>query len=143
MDPDAMTKLLGDHIYNIEEEEYWEAYRHTLKSPYELRANDGDEERGTTPNDDEDGSEGKSDTSSDGNSNYRGHDDDDSNTNSDDNNKSYYNSYNGGDWGEPPSDKEDEDADLFYEEYDDNVDYHGQDLEDNAEANRWSDIDSD
>ena len=25
MDPDAMTTLLGDHIYNIEEEEYWEA----------------------------------------------------------------------------------------------------------------------
>ena len=24
MDPDAMTTLLGDHIYNIEEEEYWE-----------------------------------------------------------------------------------------------------------------------
>ena len=24
MDPDAMTTLLGDYIYNIEEEEYWE-----------------------------------------------------------------------------------------------------------------------
>ena len=31
MDPDAMTTLLRDHIYNIEEEEYWEACQHTLK----------------------------------------------------------------------------------------------------------------
>ena len=47
MDPDAMTTLLGDHIYNIEEEEeYWEACQHTLESPYELRANDKDEEGG-------------------------------------------------------------------------------------------------
>ena len=29
MDPDAMTTLLRDHIYNIEEEEYWEAYQNT------------------------------------------------------------------------------------------------------------------
>ena len=45
---DAMTTLLGDHIYNIEEE-YWEACQHTLKSPYELKANDGDEEGGNSP----------------------------------------------------------------------------------------------
>ena len=44
IDPDAMTTLLGDAIYNIKEEEYWEARQHTLKSPYELRANDEDEE---------------------------------------------------------------------------------------------------
>ena len=39
-----MTILLGDPICNIEEEEYWEACQHTLKSPYELKANDEDEE---------------------------------------------------------------------------------------------------
>ena len=44
MDLDAMTTFLGDYIYNIEEKEYWEACQHTLNSPYELRANDGDEE---------------------------------------------------------------------------------------------------
>ena len=42
MDLDATTTLLGDLICNIEEEEYWEAYQHTLKNLYELRANDGD-----------------------------------------------------------------------------------------------------
>ena len=54
MDPDAMTTLLGDHIYNIEEEEYWEACQHMLKNPYELKANDENEEGGTTLSDDED-----------------------------------------------------------------------------------------
>ena len=39
-----MTILLGDPICNIEEEEYWEACQHALKSPYELKANDEDEE---------------------------------------------------------------------------------------------------
>ena len=55
----------------------------------------------------------------------------------------YDSPYNGDDWGEPPSDREDKDADLFYEEYDDEVDYYGQDIEDDAEANRWSDTNSD
>ena len=32
MGPDAMTTLLGDAICNIEEEEYWEACQHALKS---------------------------------------------------------------------------------------------------------------
>ena len=78
MDPVAMTTLLGDHICNIEKEEYWEACQHTLKSPYKQRANDGDKEGGTTPSDDEDGSEDKSDSSSsDDSGNDRGHDDDD------------------------------------------------------------------
>ena len=40
MDPNAMTMLLGDHIYK--EEEYWEAFQHMLKSPYELKVNDED-----------------------------------------------------------------------------------------------------
>ena len=39
-----MTTLLKDAICNIEEEEYWEARQHELKSQYELRANDEDEE---------------------------------------------------------------------------------------------------
>ena len=76
MDPDAITTLLGDGIYNIEEEEYWKACQHTLKSPYELKANDGDKEGGTTLSDDEDGSEDKSDSSSDNSSSDNGHDDD-------------------------------------------------------------------
>ena len=83
MDPDAMTMLFGDHIYNIEEEEYWEACKHTLKSLYELRANDGDKEGGTAPND-----------------------------------------------------REDENADLFCEEYGSDVDYYDQDIEDDVKANR-------
>ena len=142
MDPDAMTTFLGDPICNIEEEEYWEAFQHTLKSPYELRANDEDEEGGTAPSDNEDGSEDKS-NSSDNSSHDSGHDDDDSSTNSVDNNKSYDSPYSGDDWGEPPSDREDEDADLFYEEYDSDVDHYNEDIEDDAEANRWSDTDND
>ena len=37
----------------------------------------------------------------------------------------------------------DEDADLFYEEYDNDVDYYDEDIEDDAEANKWSDTNSD
>ena len=143
MDLDAMTTFLGDHICNIEEEEYWEAYQHTLKSLYELRANDEDEKKGTTPSDDEDGSEDKSDSSSDNSSSNNGHDDDDSSTNSDNNSRSYDGPYSGGDWGEPPSDREDEDVDLFYKEYDSDVDYYNEDIEDDTKTNRWSDTDSD
>ena len=32
--------------------------------------------------------------------------------------------------------------DLFYEEYDNDVDYYDEDIKDDVEANRWSDIDS-
>ena len=46
MDPDAMTTLLGNAICNIDEEEYWEACQHALKSLYEVRISDEDEERG-------------------------------------------------------------------------------------------------
>ena len=49
MDLDAMATLLGNPICNIEEEQYWEACQHTLKSLYELRASDGDEEGGNNP----------------------------------------------------------------------------------------------
>ena len=115
-----------------------------MKSSYELRASDGDEKGGTAPSDDEDGREDKSDNSSDNSSSDSGHDGDDSNTNSNDNSsRSYDSSYSGDDWGEPPSDREDEGADLFYKEYDSDVDYYDEDREDDAEANRWSDIDSD
>ena len=139
-----MTTLLGDPICNIEEEEYWKAYQHTLKSPYELRISNGDKERGEAPSDDEDGSKDKSDSSSDGNSSDSGYDDDDNSTNSDDNNSRSYNSqYNGDDWDEPPCDREDKDAYLFYEEYDSDVDYYDHNIEDDAKVNRWSDTDSD
>ena len=37
--------------------------------------------------------------------------------------------------GEPPSNREDEDADLFYKEYDSDVDYYDEDIEDDAKAN--------
>ncbi|KAK4581479.1 hypothetical protein RGQ29_024918 [Quercus rubra] len=126
-----MTTLLGDPICNIEEEEYWEACQHALKSLYKLRASDKDEEMGAAPNDDEDGSEDKSDSSSNSSSNDSGPDDDDSNTDSDDNNSRSYDSlFSGDDWGEPLSDKEDEDANPFYEEYDSDVDYYDEDIED-------------
>ena len=35
MDPNVMTTLLGNAIFNIEEEEYWEAYQHALNDPSE------------------------------------------------------------------------------------------------------------
>ena len=144
MDPNTMTTLLGDPICNIEEEEYWEACQHALKSPYELRANDEDKERGAAPSNDEDGSDYKSDSSSDSNSSDSGPDDDGSSTSSESNNSRDYDSqHSGNDWGEPPSDREDEDAYLFYEEYDDDVDYYDEDIEDDVETNRWSDTDSD
>ena len=34
MDPDAMTTLLGDATFNIEEEEYWEACQNALNNNY-------------------------------------------------------------------------------------------------------------
>ena len=115
-----------------------------MKNPYELKANDGDEEGGIALSDDEDGSDDKNDSSSDNSSSDSGHDDDDNSTNSDDNSSRSYNSpYSGDDWGEPLSDREDEDVDLFYKEYDSDVDYCDQDIEDDVKANRWSDSDSD
>ena len=55
MDPDAMTTLLRDAIFNIEVEEYWEAYQHTLKNPYEVRTDENDG-KGESPSDDNNGS---------------------------------------------------------------------------------------
>ena len=143
MDPNAMTTLLRDHICNIEEEEYWEACQHTLKSPYELKANDGDKEGGIALSDDDEGSEGKIDSSCDNNNSDSGHDDDDSCTNSDDNSRCYDSPFSGDDLDEPLSDRENEDVDLFYKEYDSDVDYYDEDIEDDAKADKWSDIDSD
>ena len=97
MDPDAMTILLGDPICNIEEEEYYEAYQHALKSPYELRANQEGEEGGAAPSDDKDESDDNSDSSSDSNSNDSGHNDDDNNTDSDANSSRSYDSLYSGD----------------------------------------------
>ena len=114
-----------------------------MKSPYEIRASDGDEEGGIALSDNKDESEDKSDSNSDNCSSGR-HDDYDSTTNSDDNSsRSYDSPYSGDDWGEPPSDREDEDVDLFYKDYDSDVDYYNEDIEDDAKANRWSDTDSD
>ncbi|KAK9991583.1 hypothetical protein SO802_026568 [Lithocarpus litseifolius] len=96
-----------------------------MESPYEVRTSDEDEEGRATPGDDDAGSDAKSNSSSDSNSSDDGHSDDDNNNDS-----------------EPPSDREDEDAELYYEEYDD-VDYYDEDIKDDAEANRWSDTDTD
>ena len=98
MDPDAMTMLLGDAICNIEEEEYWKACQHPLKSPYEVRTNDEDEEGGEAPSNDDEGSDNKSDSSSDSNSSNSGDSEGDNNNDSDRNNGEDYDSqYNGND----------------------------------------------
>ena len=125
MDPDAMTTLLGGAICNIEEEEYWEACQHALKSLYEARTSDEDEEGGEAPSDSDEGSNSESDNSSDSSSSDNGDGEDDSNSDSESNNSGDYDSqYSGNNWGEPPSDREDEDVGLFYDE----------DIEDDAKA---------
>ena len=97
MDLIAMTTLLGDAICNIEEEEYWEACQHALKSPYEVRASDEDEERGEALSDDDEGSRSKSDSSSDSSSDS-GDSKDDRNSDSESNNSEDYDrQYNGND----------------------------------------------
>ena len=57
--------------------------------------------------------------------------------------RSYDSPYSSDDWGELANDRKDEDVDLFYKEYDSDVDYYDHDIEDDAEVNRWSDTDSD
>ncbi|KAK4567327.1 hypothetical protein RGQ29_003225 [Quercus rubra] len=136
MDPDAMTTLLGDAICNIEEEEYWEACQHALKSLYEARTSDEDEEGGEAPSDSDEGSNNESNNSSGSNSSDNGDGEDDSNSDSESNNSGNYDSqYSGNDWDESPSDREDEDVGLFYKDYsDDDVDYYDKDIEDDVEA---------
>ena len=98
MDPDAMTMLLGDAICNIEEEAYWKACQHPLKSPYEVRTNDEDEEGGEAPSNDDEGSDNKSDSSSDSNSSNSGDSEGDNNNDSDRNSGEDYDSqYSGND----------------------------------------------
>ena len=127
--------LLGDAICNIEEEEYWEACQHALKSPYEARMSDEDEERGKAPGDSDESRNSKSDYSSDNDSNDDGNGEDDSNSDSESNKSEDYDSqYSGNDWGEPPSDREYEDKGLYYKDYDDDVDHYDEDIEDDAEA---------
>ena len=135
MNPNAMTTLLGDAIYNIEEEEYWKACQHALKSPYEARTNDEDEEGGEAPSDSDKGSNSKSGSSDSSNSDD-GDGKDDSNSDSESNKSEDYDSqYSGNDWGEPPSDREDEDVGPFYEDHsDDDVDYYDGDIEDDAKS---------
>ena len=132
MDPDAMTMLLGDAICNIEEEEYWKACQQTLNNSYEVRTSDEDEERGKAPSDDNEGNNSKSDSSSSDSRDSK----DDSNSDSESNNNEDYDSqYSGSDWGEPLSDRDDEDEGSFYEDdFDDNVDYYDGDIEDNVET---------
>ena len=136
MNPDAMTTLLGDAIYNIEEEEYWEVFQHALKSPYEAKTNDEDEEGGEAPSDDDEGSDNKSDSSHDSSSSNIRDSEDDNNNDSDSNSSDGYDSqYSGNDWGEPLSDREDEDVGHFCENhFNDDVDYYDGDIEDNVEA---------
>ena len=62
MDPNAMTTLLGDAICNVENEEYWEASQHALKSLYELKAHNEDKEGGVAPSDDDEGRDDESDS---------------------------------------------------------------------------------
>ncbi|KAL0015139.1 hypothetical protein SO802_002208 [Lithocarpus litseifolius] len=104
------------------------------ESSYEERTSDEDEEGGKAPSDDDEGSDAKSDSSSDNSSSDSGHGDDDSNSDSESNNSEYYDSqYSGNDWGEPPSDREDEDEGLYYRDYDDDVDYYDGDIKDNVD----------
>ena len=136
MDPDAMTTPLGDAICNIVEEEYWKACQHALKGLYEVRTSDEDEEGGKAPSNDDESSNSKSDSSSNDSNKDNGNGKDDSNNDSESNNSEGYNrQYSGNDWGEPLSDREDEDVGPFYENYSDNdVDYYDGDIEDDAEA---------
>ena len=60
-----MTTLLGDTIFNIEKEEYWEACQHALKNPYEARTDDESDEGGEALSDDDKGSGSEDDNSGD------------------------------------------------------------------------------
>ena len=136
MDLNARSTLLGDVVCNIEEEEYWKASQHALKGSYEGRTSDEDKEGGKAPSDDDKGSNSKNDSSSDSSSSDNGDGEDDNNNDSNSNNsKDYDSQYSDNDWGEPPSDREDEDVRPFHEDHsNDNVDYYDGDIEDDAEV---------
>ena len=140
MDPNAMTTMLGDTIFNIEEEEYWEACQHALKNPYEARTDDESDEGREVPSDDNEGSGGKDDNSGNRISDDNG-DSDDGNDKSNDSdsekssNEDYDSQDNDNDKGEHPNYIEDEDAGAFNEDnFDDDVDYYDGDIKDDAEA---------
>ena len=110
-----------------------------MKNPYEVRT---DDERREAPSDDDKGS-GSEDNNCD-DSKVNDSDDSDGGDNSNDdndnegsNNDNYGSRDSGNDRGEPPSDREDEDAGTFYKDnsYDD-VDYYDEDIEDDKEAVR-------
>ncbi|KAL0015404.1 hypothetical protein SO802_002473 [Lithocarpus litseifolius] len=133
MDPDAMTTLLEDAIFNIKKEEYWEACQHALKNPYEARTNDENDEGGEAPCDDDEGSGSGDDNSGENNSNDRDHSSDDSDSERS-NSEDFDSQDSGNDRGEPFSDREDEDAGAFYEDnFDDDVDYYVEDIEDDVD----------
>ena len=132
-----MTTLLGDAIFNIEEEEYWEACQHTLKDPYEARM---DDEVGKAPSDDDEGSDSEDSNSDDSkysdsdNSEYNdGGNDDSEGSDSED----YGSRDSSNNKGESLSDGDDKDAGAFYEDNSyDEVDYYDEDIEDDEEVVR-------
>ncbi|KAK9997796.1 hypothetical protein SO802_017399 [Lithocarpus litseifolius] len=116
-----------------------------MESPYEARTSN--EEGGEAPSEDHEGSSTRSDSSSDSSSDSGDRNDDSNSASESNNSEDYVSQYSGNDWGEPPSDREDEDVGLFYENRsDDDVDYYDGDIEDDAEAepiNMGSDVGSD
>ncbi|KAK9997922.1 hypothetical protein SO802_017525 [Lithocarpus litseifolius] len=115
-----------------------------LKDPYEARIDNKDDEEGEAPSDDDEGSD-KEDSNSDDSEDSDGKDNDsddsehsDGGDNDSEDNDSegsdsgdYGSQDNGNDRGEPPSDREDEDARGFYEDNSyDKVDYYDEDIED-------------
>ncbi|XP_050241161.1 uncharacterized protein LOC126690069 [Quercus robur] len=145
MDPDAMTTLLGDAIFNMEEEEYWEACQHALKDPSKARIDDEDDEEGEAPSKDNEVSDSKDSNSYDSDSKDSYSDDSEDNDGGDNDsedsdcegsdNEDYGIRDSGIDKGEPPSDREDEDAGTFCEDNSyDEVDYYDEDIANDVEA---------
>ena len=104
-----------------------------MKSSYEVRTSD--EEGRVAPSDNDEGSNSKGDSSSDSNSSDSGHGDDNSNSDSEINDSEHYDSqYSGNDWGEPLSGSEYVDDWLYCEDYDDDVNYYDEYMEDNVKV---------
>ncbi|KAK4597078.1 hypothetical protein RGQ29_014899 [Quercus rubra] len=122
------STLNGKFVKTRDSQHYW--------SPYEARTSDEDEEGGEAPSDSDEGNNSKSDSSSDSSSSDDGDSEDDSNSDSEsDNSEGYDSQYSDNDWGEPPSDRKDEDVGPFYEDYfNDNIDYYDKNVKDDAKA---------
>ena len=137
-----MTTLLGDAIFNIEKEEYWEAYQSALKDSYKGRMDDKDDEEGEASSDDSryNGSENSNSEDSDSDDSVDSHGGDNDNEDNDSegsDNEDYGSLDNRNDRGKVPSDREDEDAGAFYEDNSyDEVDYYDEDTEHDEEAIR-------